>query len=113
MSETRQLVEELARRNLLGLAERCARECNVTILDVFSRDRTAAVSRARALFCACLYARGQWSYSEIGRLIGRDHGAVMHLVGNVDASDVQKMDTVATTHGATSWSEAVMCMRLL
>jgi chromosomal replication initiation ATPase DnaA len=75
------LRDRLAERGLLEMAERIAREHQVTVMAMFHRRRGfAAVANARHQMMAELYATGHWSYPRLGQLFGRDHTSVMEGV---------------------------------
>jgi hypothetical protein len=66
---------ELSQRDLLQLAESCARAGGCTVETMFSRSQYTEESRARRLFYAALSDAG-WSDSAIARFVGRDRGAI-------------------------------------
>lgn len=80
--------EVLAQRDLLYLAQCCAREAGgVSLEAMFSRSRSLAAVHARRLFYATLREREQWSPGAIARLVGRDRAAVVHALRQHDARE--------------------------
>jgi chromosomal replication initiation ATPase DnaA len=56
-----------------------AARTGITEADILGRSRFREHFRARRMVCLELHARG-WSYSRIGRLLGRDHTTISHAV---------------------------------
>ena len=61
------------------IVERVAGRYGVPVTSVLGSDRGQLAVRARRDLCTCLYASGL-GYSEIGRMVGRDHTSVMYAV---------------------------------
>jgi chromosomal replication initiation ATPase DnaA len=63
-----------------ALLELVAMACGVTIADILGRSRYREHVQARRRFAMEMLERGcEMSY--IGRVLGRDHTTIMHLVG--------------------------------
>lgn len=56
----------------------------VTMADVLSRNQTKIVVRARREVAKILKGK-EWSYTEIGRFLGRDHTTIIYLVRTENA----------------------------
>lgn len=63
---------------------RVAELTGVPAADITGRSRFREHFRARRLVCLDLRARG-WSYSRIGKLLGRDHSTICHAVRSARA----------------------------
>lgn len=74
---TEGILLELRRRNLYEDARRIACAHGVTIEQMFSKRRHKGEAMARQAFWADLYARGCWSYPQIGELCAKDHTTIM------------------------------------
>lgn len=61
---------------------RVAMQHDCTLTEIFTRDRTQPIARARQHGYAALAERG-WSQSRIGRLFGRDHSTVAHGIAQI------------------------------
>jgi chromosomal replication initiation ATPase DnaA len=61
------------------LVESAAARHGVEVDDLLGPRRTAILAAARADLCTNLWGSGL-PYSEIGRLVGRDHTTVLYLV---------------------------------
>ncbi len=71
------IIDDLARRDLLEVASRVALRHHITIGEMVGDGRERPVAWARqALWCE-LFGYGHWSYVALGRLFGRDHTTVM------------------------------------
>ena len=58
-----------------------ARECGVSLNDIFGPSRYAPVVRARQLAMYRVRLETKWSYPKIGRLFGgRDHTTALHAI---------------------------------
>jgi chromosomal replication initiation ATPase DnaA len=100
--------QDLANSGLYDLASACAREFNVTLAAMLGPSRFKAECRARSLFWAALYARGDWSYPEIGRLVGRDHTTVMDAVKGVSRETVEEVERLSLVR---TKSDEILAMR--
>ena len=74
---TEEIILELRRRGLYEDARRVAKAHDITLEQMFSKRRHKGEAMARQAFWAELYARGTWSYPQIGALCARDHTTVM------------------------------------
>jgi chromosomal replication initiation ATPase DnaA len=61
------------------LVEGVARRYGVTVEGLLGRKKTSTLASARRDLMTCLYGSG-CSYSEVGRLLARDHVSVIHGV---------------------------------
>lgn len=82
MSRLAAIVEALRVRGLLRLVDETVRPFFVTREDALGRSRTLSVARARKAVYVALREKGL-SYTEIGRLVGRDHTTVVAGVRSV------------------------------
>jgi chromosomal replication initiation ATPase DnaA len=71
--------DDLRTRDLLDVAEDCARQHHLTVGDMFGGRRQPGVRSAQRSFWAYLRAIG-WSFPQIGKLCGRDHTTVMYAL---------------------------------
>lgn len=74
---TRQILFELEARDLVELADRIAKQHDVTLLEMLGHTRGSGPSWARQALWSELYARGHWSYPRLGKLFDRNHRTIM------------------------------------
>lgn len=88
-AKLREQLKELDSRDLLGEAVAICTQCHVTVPEMLGESRSKHVVRARTAFCAYLAFDCGLSSVCIGKLIGRDHTSVLHLLakarGEIDS----------------------------
>lgn len=52
--------------------------------DLLSRQRISRIAEARAVMCYLLSRHLSMSSTEIGKMLGRNHATILHLVSKVD-----------------------------
>ena len=72
-----------------------ARESHVAAPLILGRGRQWEVATARQCLYCILYNQG-WTLTQIGRALGRDHGAVHHGVRSLNARYQQKGQRITT-----------------
>jgi chromosomal replication initiation ATPase DnaA len=76
---------------VLACVAEAARLFLVDARDVMSKCRTKSVAAARGYAMALVRRRTTLSYPEIGRLFGRDHSSVMHMVKKTEAEMPERL----------------------
>jgi chromosomal replication initiation ATPase DnaA len=87
-----EILLELERRGLAGLATRVADLHGVDVLAMLGHRRFRELSRARQVLWAVLATRG-WSLSRIARVFDRDHTTVLVGVRRVTPEQIAAVES--------------------
>jgi chromosomal replication initiation ATPase DnaA len=73
--------QELEDRGLLDLAQRICKPFALLVEELHGSSRYATCVEARRLFARELRDEYKWSYSQIARLLDKDHTSILSLIG--------------------------------
>lgn len=78
------------RQRMKWKAQQLAELYTVSVEEVLGEGRRKLAMKAKVRFYIWLREKKKFSYPQIGRLVGRDHTSVMHLIGQARRYGVKR-----------------------